>query len=148
MPWTILLWAGLAATLLTSWLFAAAYWAGVTRLQPARLLGCLLLPAAPAPLATTIGRLLHLALGVAVFPLAYALAFAWIGAAEVANGALLGAAHGAIVAAALGSLARGGRCVATGPLGIRLGAATPLVVLLGHMAYGALLGYVYVVPGA
>ncbi|HET9982635.1 MAG TPA: hypothetical protein VFQ38_03575 [Longimicrobiales bacterium] len=147
MPWTILLWSGLAATLLMSWLFAAAYWAGITALQPGRLFGCSLLPHAPAPIATAAGRLLHFGFGVAVFPLGYALAFAWIGAAEAANGLLLGAAHGALVAAAVGLVPPERRCVAPGPFGIRLGPATPLVIVLAHMAYGALLGYVYVVPG-
>ncbi len=147
--WTLLAWSGLAATLAVTWVAAVAAGSGITRLRPARLLGCLVV-ARPRWLSAAVGLGLHLGLGTFVFPAGYALVFARAGRADAGLGILLGGLHALAAGAALPWLARGARCapdgVHPGFFGRNLGAATPIAIVLAHVLYGGLLGYVYVVP--
>jgi hypothetical protein len=83
-----------------------------------------------------------------VIPFFYALIFEIIGNAELPVGAILGLIHGTIVGVTLPIISRRGACAkapAPGLFGWRLGAATPIIVLLAYALYGATLGYGYVV---
>jgi hypothetical protein len=147
-----MLWGGLTATLVVTWLGALATWNGLTGLRPGRLLGCLLLRDPAAWGTALLGGALHLLLGTVVFPAGYVALFEWLDRADAPLGLLLGAAHGVLAGAALPLLARRSRCARAGDapdpglFGHRLGAATPLGLLVVHLLYGGLLGYVYVVP--
>jgi hypothetical protein len=101
----------------------------------------------------TLGFLTHLLLGATVFPGVYAAVFQLMGRAELPGGLFLGAVHGLIAGVLLPVVGRGNPCVRSrtllrpGLFGYRYGAFTPFGLYLFHVAYGALLGYFYVVPG-
>lgn len=146
--WTLLLWSGFTATLAVTWLDGVACAYGLTRLRAPRLLGCLVVER-PRWLGASAGLLLHFLLGTLAFPAAYAVVFTRLGRADAGMGMLLGGIHGLAAGASLPWLARAGRCSPEGGPGLfgrRLGVATPLGIVLAHIVYGGLLGYVYVVP--
>jgi hypothetical protein len=122
--WLLLIWSGLAATLAAS----------VVGAGPGILIGTRI--PRRHRLRRHLGRLLlGAALGVIVYPVLYGVAFEWMVRADLVIGAMLGAAHGA-----LAILARAVR-----PPTHR-GAPGPGRLLAGHLVYGALLGWLYVVP--
>lgn len=101
----------------------------------------------PAGFGRLLGSLLHLAAGTFLFPTVYAIVFEIMARADVGLGAAMGLLHG-VLAAALVPLAwrwtaDEGRA---GVLGRRLGSLTPIGIVMTHVLYGALLGYIYVVP--
>jgi hypothetical protein len=148
--WTLMLWGGLAATLIVTWLAALGYWGGLTALRPGRLLGCLLLGSPAGWPAAVAGGVLHFLLGTVVFPAAYVAVFAWVDRADAGVGILAGLAHAFLAGAILPLLARRPRCSRSGAgdpgfFGYRYGPATPIGLLAAHLVYGGLLGYVYVI---
>ncbi|MBI4408591.1 MAG: hypothetical protein HY561_02705 [Gemmatimonadetes bacterium] len=139
--------------LAASALLAAARALGWTRLAPARLLGCLFLSEPRGLTNLTLGLALEFGLGTLAFPALYAFVFHLSARADVRTGAMLGLVHGLATAFSLPLIARSGRCgrrgvmAPAGLLGWGLGPATPVLLLLAHTVYGALLGYVYAGPG-
>lgn len=139
-------WAGFVATILAAcvfWLFRSFE---LTKFSPSTQLGCLIFREPNVPLTETVGFLLFLALGVSLVPALYAVAFAGLGGPTWGTGALGGIVHGGIVAASLPLLQRASRCIREGRLpppgrfGTSWGRATPLAVVTGHAAYGAVVG--------
>ncbi len=144
----MLAWAGFFATLVLSWLAGFAYWRGITRLRPAATLGALV-AGRRRRLGALLGGLGHFALGTLGFPALYAVAFAIAGRADAPLGAEFGLAHGILAGLVLPAAWRAaGNSKSAGLLGWRLGGATPFGLLAGHVLYGALIGYIYVVPPA
>ncbi len=133
---------------MVSWLAAFAYWRGLTRLRPAATLGALLLRGRSARgLRALVGTCAHFLLGTLAFPALYALVFDLAGRADVALGALAGAAHGILAGLVLPLAWRAARQEGgAGLCGWRLGTATPLGLVVAHVLYGVLLGYIYVAP--
>ena len=146
--WPLLFWSGLVAYITTSWvtvLFRALratlysprlYWAskafGNTR--------------GGAMFASRIMRAVALTV---LVPIPYAIVFEVVGNAELLFGALLGLLHAILIGLTLplatdSSGSRG--APAPGLFGWRLGAATPFIILFVYSFYGAMLGYVYVIP--
>ncbi len=92
-----------------------------------------------------IARALALSL---IVPALYAVAFEIVGNADLPLGAVIGLAHGAAIGILLPVIAGRAGCTkapSPGLFGWRLGAATPLLLLLVYGLYGASLGWVYVV---
>ena len=92
--------------------------------------------------------MLDLIVSVGLLPLLYGLVFE-LTQADIVTGLMAGAAHAVLAGAALPLIAGAGKCTpayAAGLFGWRLGRATPLVLLVTRVMYGAVLGYVYVVP--
>lgn len=77
-----------------------------------------------------------------------------MGSADAFTGALTGVAHGVLAGSVLAPLGRRSRCIASGRLpapgffGRRLGVATPIGIVAAHVIYGAMLGYIFVVPAS
>ncbi len=133
---------------MVSWLAAFAYWLGLTRLRPATTLGGLILRGRSGRgLRWFVGGIAHFLLGTLAFPAIYALIFELTGRADVPLGAIIGGGQ-AILAGLLLPLAwRGaGEEGGAGLFGWRLGAVTPLGLIVAHVLYGVLLGYIYVAP--
>ncbi len=152
----VLLWSVFATGLL-SIVLVAAQGLGGTRLSLPFLVGTAL--TGRRHLAMTLGTGLHLLAGCA-FGLIYALVFeAWAWGATWWSGALLGAAHTAVVLLVLQlspwlhprvarvreGPTRRRRIEPPGALALRYGPATPVVVLAAHLVYGVVLGSFY--PG-
>ena len=130
-----------------SWLAGVAYWHGLTRLRPSVVLAGLLLRR-PSGLGRQLGSALHLLAGTFLFPAMYGLAFEALARADVAIGATLGLLHGTVVGALLPLAWRlAGGAERAGVFGRHLGSLTPFGIVTTHVLYGALLGYIYVVPG-
>ena len=151
--WGLLLWAGFVATLAVSWLAAVARWTGLTRLEPALLLGCLVLARADGVLTRVAGAVLYLLCGVVLLPAVYGAAFEALQRADALIGMLFGAVQAVAAGLGLDLIGRWGPCPRLGAAGSpglfgwRLGAFTPAALVVAHLFYGALLGFVYVVPG-
>lgn len=143
---------GLAATAALSALLIAAQLTGGTRLDLPLLLGTLLTE--DPDRARAVGFGLHLGFG-QLFALGYAAGFAALGTASWQLGAAFGLLHAGIALVALVPLLAGvhpriaseragleTRTVLEPPglLGLHYGLQTPLVTLLAHLAYGAVLG--------
>lgn len=144
--WTALVFAGFVATVLSACVFWVFRTFELTRFSPTSQLGCLFFREPNVPLTETTGFLLFLALGISLVPALYAWIMGVLGGAGWGTGLLAGLLHGAAAAAALPLLERVSECVKQGRLpppgrfGLGWGRATPLVVVAGHMAYGAVLG--------
>jgi hypothetical protein len=144
--WLAVVWAGFVASVLAAavfWLFRAL---DLTRFSPATQLGCLFFREPNVPLTETVGFLLFLALGVSLVPAAYAGVLGMVGGPGWGTGAVVGALHGAAVAGGLPLLQRASVCIREGRMpppgrfGVQWGAATPLAVVAGHVAYGGVVG--------
>ena len=144
--WTAIFWAGFVASILAAcafWVFRTFGW---TRFSPTSQLGCLFYDDPRLPMAETVGFVLFMALGTTVLAALYAWLLGALGGPGWGAGMLLGALHGALTAGALPWLARASRCVRQGRLpppgrfGLAWGRATPAAVVVGHAAYGAILG--------
>jgi hypothetical protein len=143
---------GLVATSLLTGLMVGAQLAGLSRMDIPLILGLLVTPR--PDLARFVGFLIHLVDG-QVFALVYAGAFTLIGRAEWWLGASFGAIHGLLALTVLVPMAvaihprmateRTGPALGAvleppGPLALNYGRETPLVTLLAHVVYGAILG--------
>jgi hypothetical protein len=144
--WIAIVWAGFVATVLSAcvfWLFRSL---NLTEFSPTTQLGCLFFREPDVPLTETAGFLLFFALGVTVVPLLYAGVFATSGGPGWGPGVLAGTVHGMAAAAALPLLERVSACVREGRVpppgrfGMSWGRLTPLAVVAGHAAYGAVVG--------
>lgn len=145
-PWVAIAWAGFVASILSACVFWLFRTFEVTRFSPGTQLGCLFFREPNVPLTETVGFLLFLALGVSVVPALYAAALGLFGGPGWGAGASLGAVHGAAVVGALPLFERASICIregrmpAPGRFGLHWGPATPWAVVLGHAAYGAVVG--------
>ena len=142
--WPLLLGSGLTAVVVSSWLLMFFRRVGATRYLPRAYWSCGLFRSASDAALLFAGFLRTIAM-VTAFPLIYAYVFAYTGRAEALIGLFAGLVHGLLAALLLPLAAR--RCSGAkppGPLGWNLGRATPLVLLIVHGVYGALLGYFYV----
>ena len=143
---------GLVATVVLTAMMVGAQLAGWSRLDMTLLLGSAFV--AGVDQARVVGVLLHLAAGY-VFALIYAAAFALIGWATWWLGALFGAVHGLVALIVIVPLAAGvhprmgtersGPSLGVvleppGVLGLNYGLQTPVVALVAHGTYGAILG--------
>jgi hypothetical protein len=152
-----LLWGFVATTLLTT-LMSASQGAGLTRMSLPYMLGTMITPSRDR--AKLAGFLFHLANGWA-FSLFYVVVFGAWGRAGWWRGALIGVAHALFDLTALMYLLPGlhprmaseqqGPTVTRqleppGFLAHHYGWPTPLVVLVAHMLYGAVLGAFYHLP--
>jgi hypothetical protein len=143
---------GLVATTVLTGLMVAAQLGGLSRMDIPLILGLLVTP--KPDLARVLGFGIHLANG-QVFAIAYAAAFTLIGRSEWWMGAAFGALHGALALTVVLPLVGGvhprmateragpdvgGRLEPPGLLALNYGRETPLVTLIAHVAYGAILG--------
>jgi uncharacterized membrane protein YagU involved in acid resistance len=143
---------GFVATVVLTGIMVAAQLAGLSRMDIPMMLGTLFVES--PDLARAIGFLVHLLNG-QVFALLYAAAFALIGRATWWLGALFGLVHGLAALTVIipylpgihprmASVRGGPDLRATleppGPLALNYGTQTPLVALIAHVVYGALLG--------
>ncbi len=154
--------AGLAATAVMSVMMKMAGAAGTTDMPPMELVTGSMMSGDPDT-AQRIGIMVHWGvMGTAVFGIGYALLFTLLDSAGVGVGALIGAAHGAMVGLVFmpmmpaihprmstdidGPVRTTGGTVtlaAPGVLGSRWGAMTPVGLLMGHVAYGIVAALVY-----
>ncbi len=138
--WLLVFWCGLCASIASEWLMAAAT-ALVSRPSAARRAGTprfMTRPRGSIPFALVSGTL--------VFAPLYGLAFEWWRRANVASGALLGVAHGVLAGSIvlfglLRRRAREPREATLKPMLFYRGRR-----LLTRVLYGALMGFLYVVP--
>jgi hypothetical protein len=143
---------GFVATVVLTGIMVAAQLAGLSRMDIPMMLGTLFVES--PDLARAIGFLVHLLNG-QVFALLYAAAFALIGRATWWLGALFGLVHGLAALTVIipylpgihprmASVRSGPDLRATleppGPLALNYGPQTPVVALIAHVVYGALLG--------
>jgi hypothetical protein len=141
----LLLWSGFASTVLVTILALGARWAGLTTLDPIRLCASVFRPVRNGGAAgRAAGLLALLALGAAVIPAFYLLAFALFERADAWTGLGLGIVHGLAAGPALALLPRPAGAVAPGLYGWRAGRLTPALFVILHALYGAALGYLYV----
>lgn len=143
--WPLLLWSGLVAYVLSSWVLMVLRKLNATRYLPRAYWSCAIMGGVSDAALVFAGFIRMLAM-VAIFPIVYAVAFAYLGRAEALIGLIIGAIHGTLAGILLPLAAR--RCAGASPpglLGWRLGHATPLVMVFVHAVYGAALGFVYVV---
>jgi hypothetical protein len=143
----LLITSGLTAYIVSSWTLVLLRVVGITRFSPRDYWACGLFGSlrGAAMFGGRVVRALTLSI---IIPFFYALIFEILGNAELPAGAMLGLVHGALVGTTLPVIAARTGCArapAPGLFGWRLGAATPLVVLLAYALYGATLGYGYVV---
>jgi hypothetical protein len=157
--WGSWLLSGFVATLVLTTIEAGSQQARLTRMSIPYLLGSMVTEGRER--AKWIGFLLHLING-EVFALLYvALFHAW--GAGVWHGLLIGLAHAAVVLLVIVPLLpsihprmaseQQGPTVTRqleppGPLALHYGLSTPLFVVLGHAAYGMILGFLYRLPGS
>jgi hypothetical protein len=142
---------GLVATTVLTGTMVAAQLTGLSRMDLPLILG--LFVTQKPDLARFAGILIHLVNG-QVFALLYAGAFSSIGRAEWWMGAAFGLLHGLLALTVLLPMAtavhprmsteRSGPDLALleppGPLALHYGRETPIVTLLAHVLYGAILG--------
>jgi len=156
--WGSWLLSGFAATLVLTTVEAGSQQARLTRMSIPYLLGSMI--TAGREKAKWVGFLVHLVNG-EVFALLYVALFHYWGAAGVWRGLLVGVAHAAVmllvVVPLLPSIHPRMASEEQGPtvtrqleppgaLGLHYGATTPLFVLLGHAAYGMIIGGLYRLP--
>jgi hypothetical protein len=144
----LLLASGLTAYILSSWFLVLLRVIGITQFSPRMYWACGLFGSTQGA-AMFAGRVLRAITMMLLIPLPYAAVFEIIGNAEFKHGAVLGLLHGMVIGFTLPLLGRRRGCERTprpGLFGWRLGRATPLFILFVYTLYGAVLGYVYVVP--
>jgi hypothetical protein len=152
MDWTGWATFGFVATVVLTGIMVGGQLAGVSRMDMPLMLGTVV--ARSPDRARALGFLIHLVNGQA-FGLLYASAFAQIGWASWWLGALFGAIHGVAALIVIVPLlpgvhprmasertgpALGATLEPPGPLALNYGRATPVVTIVAHVAYGALLG--------
>lgn len=155
---SVLLW-GFLATLVMSLAMAGSQGLGLSRMSLPFILGTLFTPSIPR--ARLLGLGVHLATGVA-FAFLYAAVFESLGRATWWLGLILGAGHGLVMLMLILPLLPGFHprmaSETTGPdptrnleppgfLALNYGRRTPLVGMLGHLAYGLILGSFYQLAG-
>jgi hypothetical protein len=152
-----LLW-GFLATLVLSMITAAAQGLGYSRVSMPFILGSMVTP--NRDLALLVGTLMHMVNGW-LFAFLYAAIFDTVGSSGVWFGALLGLGHALFVLLILMPLMPGlhprmaselqgptptRQLQPPGFLALHYGRGTPIVNLVAHVAYGAILGAFYHIP--
>jgi uncharacterized membrane protein YagU involved in acid resistance len=155
MNWPSSLLAGFVATLVVTTLEAGAQQLHLTRMSMPFLLGMAFTPSRDR--ARVVGFFVHLVNG-QLFALLYVALFDAMGVISVARGAAMGLAHAAIVLLVgiplLPALHPRIASVEQGPVGIRqleppgrlalhYGFSTPLVLIVSHVLYGMVIGWLY-----
>lgn len=146
MDWLAVGWSGFVATILAAAFFWVARSFGWSRFSPSLHLGCIFFRNPRSPMTETVGFFLLLLLGSFLAPPVYAYLMALLGGPSWPVGVGLGALHGFAVAAALplfgtvSASVRAGAEPRPGTFGVEWGWPTPLVVVTGHMVYGAVVG--------
>ena len=155
MNWPSSLLAGFVGTLVLTSLEAGAQQLRLTRMSIPYLLGTMLTPSRDR--AKMIGFLFHLVNGQAI-ALLYVVIFDATGKTGIVPGALIGFAHSAVVLLVvvpllpsihprIASEYQGPTAVRQieppGPFAIHYGFSTPLMVVVGHVVFGAVIGYLY-----
>lgn len=158
--WGSWLLSGFVATLVLTAISAGSQQLRLSRMSIPYLLGTMFTPGREK--AKLVGFLVHLVNG-QVFALLYFALFHALGGGGIWRGLVLGIGHAAIVLLIVVPLLPSvhprmasehqGPTVTRqleppGALALHYGATTPLFVLLGHAAYGMLLGALYKLPGA
>lgn len=121
-------------------------------MEPARLLGCLLLRSPGDAVARGVGAAVGVLIGTFVLPALYAVAFEALRRADALTGLLLAIPHAVLAGIGLAAAGRSQRCARAispwppGLFGWRFGPFTPPALVVALLFYGALLGFVYVVP--
>ena len=141
--------AGLSAAVVFSMFTAMARAMGMTTMSIEKTLGAMF---AEGTIANVIGTLMHLVSGI-VFAFVYAVIFAAVGAGASNGwliGGILGLAHGLMVGAVvmpmMGTIhpaVKAGTMTAPGFFAINRGEATPAGMIVGHIIFGVVLGFVY-----
>jgi hypothetical protein len=141
--WLLLFWSGLTAVVVSTWLLMLFRKAGATRYLPRAYWSCVLFGSG-SDASLIFAGLFRMIVMIALFPLIYAIVFQEAGKAEALTGLMAGLVHGAFAGLVLPLAAK--RCGAKSPgiMGWNLGRATPLILLIVHGVYGAVLGYIYV----
>lgn len=146
MNWVALVFAGFVATTLATSVFWAFRSLGWTIFSPTTFLGCLWGGDPSRPATDTIGLLSLYVLGAVALPALYGFGFGAVGGPSWQSGALFGALHGALFAAALPLFGTITACVRGGAIpqprrfGIGWGWFTPLSLIVGHVMYGGMVG--------
>jgi hypothetical protein len=158
--WGSWLLSGFVATLVLTTVEAGSQQARLTRMSIPFLLGSMVTSGREK--AKWFGFLLHLVNG-EIFALLYIALFHYWGAAGLWRGLLVGLAHAAVMLLVVVPLLPSihprmaseeqGPTVTRqleppGPLALHYGPSTPLFVVLGHAAYGIILGVLYKLPGS
>jgi succinate dehydrogenase/fumarate reductase cytochrome b subunit len=144
--WPLLAWAGMMAYVMSNWTLMLLRKLNATRYLPRAYWSCLITGGA-GDFSLVLAGFVRFLIMITLFPLAYALIFARLGRAEALTGALVGLCHGILGIVMLPLAAR--RCASAHPPGLggwRLGRATPVVLMFVFAIYGALIGYIYVLP--
>ena len=151
---SVLIW-GFAATVVLTTLLRAAQAFAITRVDLPFMLGSMF--TADRDRAKVYGYVIHLVNGW-LFALIYAAGFETVGYANALCGALVGAVHGAFVVVVAMPLmpAMHPRMATTswgpdptqqleppGNFGLNYGLSTPAITFIGHVVYGAILGFFY-----
>jgi hypothetical protein len=142
--WTLILWSGLTAVVVSTWLLMLLRSLGATRYLPRAYWSCALF-AGTGNASLILAGLLRMIALVAVFPFIYTAIFVYTGRAEAVVGLIIGLVHGLLAGIMLPLAAR--RCSGANPpglLGFNLGKLTPLILLFVHGVYGSVIGYIYV----
>ena len=155
MSWAGSLLAGFIGTLVLTTLEAGAQQLHLTRMSLPYLLGAMFTPGRER--AKVIGFFAHLVVGQLV-ALIYVAVFHAVGGAGALRGALFGAIHAAIVLLVIVPLLPSihprmatvhqgptnlRRIEPPGPLALYYGVTTPVMVLVAHVAFGAVVGALY-----
>ena len=142
--WTLVLWSGLTAVTISTWLLMLLRSMGATLYLPRAYWSCALF-ASTGNASLIFAGMLRMVIMIAVIPFIYAAVFVYTGRAEAIVGLMIGLTHGLIAGLMLPLAAR--RCAgakAPGVLGWNLGRATPFILLFVHAVYGSVIGYIYV----
>ena len=155
MNWTSSLLAGFVGTLVLTSLEAGAQQLHLTRMSIPYLLGAAFTPNRDR--AKVIGFLVHLING-QLFALLYVAIFDALGEVSILRGAMLGLGHAAVVLLVvmpllpamhprIATLEQGLTSMRLieppGPLALHYGLTTPLMVIVAHMIFGAIIGWLY-----
>jgi hypothetical protein len=153
--WPQILLAGFAGTLVATTLEAGAQQLHLTRMSLPYLLGAMFTPSRDR--AKVIGFFIHLVNG-EILALLYMAIFHDVGASGALLGTALGLVHSAIVLLVvvpllpsihprMATLHQGPtelrQIEPPGPLGLYYGVSTPLMVVVAHLAFGAVVGALY-----
>lgn len=151
--WTQAVVAGVIGALALALMTDASRWLGLIDANLTRYQGCILTGRSEGAAPFLAGLAMHLAMG-AMLAIAYAVLFALLwGHATWWTGMLIGAAHGVAAGAGFPLLDRLNPCVRDGRVrgfqffGSGYGPMMIAGLFAGHLAFGAIVGFLYTVPG-
>ncbi len=146
--------AGLVATAVMTALMYMGKAMGM-RMDMPRMLGLMFTGPDNTGAVYALGLVAHFMMGI-LLAIIYAALFSLLGIdASWLWGAVFGAAHGVIAGMAFGMMpamhprmGSGGVLAAPGPFGINYGSMIPVGVMMLHVIFGAVVGWLYSLPGA